>query len=1273
MTTVFSQDFKRWAESIVGQETLGELMLQLIHESVPMSRIAYIRFLSRETNNLSGWDGILDVRVNHSFIPNGKSVWEMSGRTNPKGKIRNDYSDKLDNQLPDSWRRDETTYVAVSIRPIEKPEELEKELNEESPWKKVIIIDAVMLQDWVFYAPATESWLQEYGIGTPQTIRRLGVVWKSWCEQTSPNIIPKLLITGREKLASDIRTRLLDPKSVINIKSESPEEVIGFLYATVLQEDDELVEHLLARSIVVNNHSDIDRLETIGHHIVILIGKTTQLANQVAGYGHTVINALGHSSPSRKIDYKLNRSSRDSFKSVLMEMGIEEVEAGVQSRACGGSPAIWRVWNQLDTAVPVIPEWTEGGVPYILIPAVMLGAWSEKKPGDIEIVEQLTGLNYERYKESLEGLLTQNHPPLEMVGDLWSTTSPATTFAMLTPQITTGIMNRFSEVVNIVFSEIDPTIDLPPDERPYATLHNKEMKYSSWIRDGLAETVLRIAVLGHKLEEFGKIPSGMSSQNFVNHLVNRLPGLKTDWRVITSLSSQLPVLAEATPVPFFDALEELIQGDAEGLARIFEEGESGFGHSYHHNFLWALERLAWNPDYLMRASKILVELSKLDPGGRTVNRPMSSLREIFLPWKPDTAADVSRRRDIIEAIVSGEYEIGWAMLMELLPTNQGVSNPTNKPQWRDYGQTDRNMPSRIEIFSEYQWIISYALSQIGSDPDRLLEVIKRYADLTPELQVEFNLKISEFSSLGISGQNRSKIWTALRDLIYRHRSYKDAPWSMSDAVLSELESRLELFKPTESLDRVTWLFNDQYPSIPLPADDFDSIGSELLKLRSEAVGRIYHEGGVNGVIDLINNVQFVYLLAKPLVEVIDDPTIQVQLLSRTIIGNEKQQLFASGFSEECFKKDTTNWNSLVLKRSEVEKWSPETIARLFRFYPDTLDVYELIDSLGTEVVSAFWRMKYYIIRSKDSAVLQTGVRKLLDAGRYVDAIGQGIKVINLLETSEVFSIIDHAVDELNSSSDKHIGGNIAFHIEELFNWLRTQRGCTIEELAPREYAYLPILVHSYNKTKLSIHQLLAKDPEFFIQIICDLYKAHDGENLDEVQLSDSELEKLKARAGMAWKLLNSWTTPPGVDESGRVIRDDLFNWVHSVLSLAEARKRLDITIDHIGRILYYLPNSVLTEMWPCEELSELLEELKSTVLEDGVFIEMRNSRGGTSRGMFEGGAQERELAKYWEERLNAVEERWTRMRSLIQSFIASWELEAQRMDVEAEKNRIRFK
>jgi hypothetical protein len=81
-----------------------------------------------------------------------------------------------------------------------------------------------------------------------------------------------------------------------------------------------------------------------------------------------------------------------------------------------------------------------------------------------------------------------------------------------------------------------------------------------------------------------------------------------------------------------------------------------------------------------------------------------------------------------------------------------------------------------------------------------------------------------------------------------------------------------------------------------------------------------------------------------------------------------------------------------------------------------------------------------------------------------------------------------------------------------------------------------------------------------------------------------------------------------------------------------------------------------------------LERVHSDELDNGLGLGIYNRRGVTSRGMFDGGDQERALAdSYGQQAAGAAA--WPRVRRLLRHLVDSYEREGRRNDEEAERRR----
>ena len=169
------------------------------------------------------------------------------------------------------------------------------------------------------------------------------------------------------------------------------------------------------------------------------------------------------------------------------------------------------------------------------------------------------------------------------------------------------------------------------------------------------------------------------------------------WQRWYSVAGVLRLLAEAVPQAFLTGLQAQLAPAAPGIVRLFDEEGSGLSSSsMHTHLLWALEILAWDPLHLGSVTLLLGRLAQLDPGGRLQNRPINSLREIFLFWHPYTSATLAERKLALELLIAREPDIAWELLSKLLPKTL-TRHPTAQPQWRivaarpsmTYGERDQ--------------------------------------------------------------------------------------------------------------------------------------------------------------------------------------------------------------------------------------------------------------------------------------------------------------------------------------------------------------------------------------------------------------------------------------------------------------------------------------------------------------------------------------------------------------------------------------------------------
>src|SRR5437773_6211368 len=266
--------------------------------------------------------------------------------------------------------------------------------------------------------------------------------------------------------------------------------------------------------------------------------------------------------------------------------------------------------------------------------------------------------------------------------------------------------------------------------------------------------------------------------------------------------------------------------------------ESGFlGPTSPHTYvLWALEMLAWDPEYLEQATLILARLARVDPGGTYHNRPLNSLKEIFLSWHPGTNATLAGRMVALDRVIAREPEIGWQLLVALFPEHHDVAHPTAKPRYREAGSSEREVLTWSRVFEGYREVVRRALRLADDDAARWTTIIKEMANFEPPLRQQTYELLRTFVESGAGGE-RQAVWSALREEVTRHRSYATAEWALKEAELAELDGILRILEPDDLLQRVAWLFNEQFPDVPR-AEDERRIEA-VAEMRGDAISQIF--------------------------------------------------------------------------------------------------------------------------------------------------------------------------------------------------------------------------------------------------------------------------------------------------------------------------------------------------------------------------------------------------------------------------------------------------
>jgi hypothetical protein len=1218
------------------------------------------RFLSGEAGQVRGFDGALTSKGADPFVPSGRSVWEFGCEPSFRSKAADDLSKRT--KAIDDSQRAQTTFVFVTPRtydtPKERLDEWEAKLGKGKGWKDVRVVDGGKLKHWLGLAPGVAAhWASGFFGAYPPGVASTDELWREYASGCSLTIPEQLLLAGRAEQAVSIVRRLstLQPDR-IEIAADSAEEALAFAIAALRSAKPEVQAVLRARAIGLRTTEAVTDLVRRGDRVNGLIFFPTSQAATRAGllvqHGPTII-ASGRAQGRGGSFVQLNRPPRHVFAEALsVDGGVDRPLAAQLAAGCGSSVTVLTRVRPGGTANR--PAWADNAQGTGLIAALLAGAWDASIEGDQAVLATLSASSsYEEFEARIQHLLALDDPPLECAGTVWKVRAPMDAFVLLGALADGLHLSRFKASCYDVLGERDANLEL---DEAALLMAGRGLSRSDWLREGMAMTLLLAATM-HEPAAFGaSLATAGGPEAWVGGIVGSLPGLATDAALLASLRGALPLLAEAAPAPFVAAVAQLLDGGAEAVAPLFRERTAFITPDARHTYLlWALEVLAWDPDFLVRVAVLLARLAAFDPGGKLGNRPINSLRDILLPWLPHTDAPVAKRLAVLQAVVRTDEQVSWDLSLRLLPETHSISSSTSRPKIREAGASEAAPPT-AEVIVVHRAAAQAALRLVGKSGSRWLDLIPRLPDLQLEEHDEAVSLLDE-TFAGLPPLDREPIWDCLRATTARHAGFQHTGWALRGAPLERLVSLVQKWEPEDIVARTKPLFAESRPDLVVAPGGSPLTRERLEELRAGAVRSILKEEGETGVLRLADGL----MNTRDLVRLTGDalPTAQATFeLCRNALahGTPSAIGFAHGLSSIGDQRFGNEWRTLI--SAEQSAFSSTNLAVLLQGLPEDEAVWDFIASLGREVEDAYWRQKSpWFLPGSNPALIERAVQKLLQVGRAIVALlaqESGLPISPVL----TLKALDEAIPEINAAGDS-VGPSLVYAVEQVFERLRARPDVDSAEVAKREFAYLSVLTSAGKpKQRLVLFETMALDPELFVSLIVTVFFPASGERSEPN-------EALRQQARAAFRALEAFREVPG-STGTNVDAPALRAWVTKALRLTAEADRTKIGAQYVGKVLAHAPHDAADGAWPHQAVREVIEEVANNELERGIQIERFNMRGVYSKDPYDGGGAERTLAlqaRQWADVATA----WPRTAGMLVRIADDWDHQAAREDIEAQQ------
>ena len=1184
MFRISSKDIETWTESNKrqSQEILPLIVQKMIRETTDSKAIIRCDIPYGDNIAISGWDGIVEVTEGNEFLPSGKTILEIGTNENPLSKANGDIKKRY-HELGEDTRNYNFVFVTSRLwSHRDNPKDTwirEKEI--EQGWNKVVILDSQSLENWFSNSILSSIWFKEEILGIPE---RDILSVKEYIGLLKSNSSYDFDISFYDYDNSDFGEKLdtiFKEQNVIYVKGSDRKEVLGIL-AYILRETPKTL-------FVMNKESwdFISRIRLEGYILIPCYHSDSVLKREDS---KIIVPITNENYAQNFITYK-NRSKKNLLKKLELMMDYSTAYKIANECHLVHSSICRHLFNDDYNK----PQWFNTENTGLLIPALLIGSWDEKIDGDRFVLEYLSGMDYEVYISKLNPFLLGIEPFWIRVKRL----SKCVVNNIDVPWYFLGkavvnddrVMKSFEDIVKYVFFEIDPKWDLSIDKHFMSEILGKKSKLSKRIKEGIIVSMYYI--------------SKYSEIQFIDKILESIFSDLDDIKKWFNISEFIDDFIEISPSIVLGSIYNDLNKN-KFLMQIFDKtGKTDFlfGRHYYTHFIWALEKsLSWK-EHSWMALEILLKLSEFDDIEYTMsNTPFNTLINALQAWIGNVHISVEEKVNFVNYVYNTS-KIKYKVLKEILPdggfkTSFGLSKPKLRLE-----SFESNLSSR-DVNLTYDGYIEVVINsdEITIEDILLLinvDILFRFNKLT-----KFNEVFMLFITKETSDFNRFKLYSHLRDLIYRHRFFVEAEWSIPEEMVMKIEKLLNYVSFDNDLYSHMYLFTESSPNllnpVPFRTDDSYMVNNDnsIYELRTEAMEFILIDLKI--LDDFLSkcplNIYNEHLVGNIVFSIISEKNIEYIICVIKKLINYDRYLICRGLLKDLKEVHSLNWIIDILEKVNVEK------NKLFRVYNEIDLDEEFFNYLITldDYTQKTVFLGYSHISIKDMKLQKDVFGKLMDYGNNrvaLDILSRNYKEYSVEDIIRCLESI--AID---FGERKNQNSMIAYHIERLMDYLHKSDltdTVLITRIVSLEISFLKI---TRRKAKF-FEDTLSNNCKFFYELVTLAYKSTSDIDNNVVK-SESELVVARNAYSILEELKRKGFVPFLLKESPE---EDVEKWFKDIVVLIRNGDHKKISMQVIGEILSKVPKK--GGVYPSEFVAKIIEDTNDQDFNIGFGLGITNSRG----------------------------------------------------------------
>ncbi|NNJ24644.1 hypothetical protein [Alienimonas chondri] len=1214
MQPIRAEDLERWAGgTLEPRGLLPELVRRLVHGTT--REATRVDFPAEKSVGKGGWDGTVVTPTANAWVPDRLSRWEMGVDAEAQDKATRDYRKRTRNTPKAACARAHYRFVTPRRWNGKTGKEAWAEKRAGDGWASVRVLDADDLEQWLENAPAAAFWFGRL-LGRSPEATAVSDYLRDLAELTPVPLPPSVWLAGRKGILDHVGHFLQSQPASMAVEVGATGDGFEVLCATVHEAG------AGDRALVLPTPAAWTSVSRAEAPLVLLprpgVRPAPESVRRAVRAGHHVLRAAVEFVRPDIDALPVPRARRYRLAAALEEAGMDSLEAKKAAERCGGSLTALRFLTS-EEPDEARPAWADAPAS---VAALWLGGWVEGFPGDRAAADELAiacGGDPRDLDETTA--LTRasggdaGDPLLLSVGTHRRVLSKMLGWLHLAPRTAAGL-DAFLAHAAAAFAGADaadrpgPLVVVgPPEMMP------PKVGYSALFVEQAADTLAFLAAEGERT----RLPFADRLPRLIDAVVREAlaPG---NWERWAGLGGALPLLAEAAPKAFLDAVDRDLDAEPSAVAGLFENTGAGglSGRCEFANLMWALEALAWRPEYLSRVVRLLARLAPLKErsAGNWGNGPLGSLRTILCEWCPHTAAKPAARLRAIRVLAGEEGPGTWPALVTLFGHKASVS-PSHAPTWREWAVSDAERRPTYGDLADQQGLVADELLRLaGRDPDRLLNLVNDLYWIPEDRLPALADRLREAAG-DAADDDRARLTEALRDrlALTAHEDGED-PLGPHRPDLNDALGSLE---PDDPAARHAWLFGNSFMIFYRPDQEHDAAQAAQADAEDAAMEEVI-AAGEDCLQSLITRSVQPDAVGNALARRPDAADFDAALPADLRDEDPARRKFAAAFARQRFRYSGWAW----VDDLNPAGWPPPARLTLALALPAGPETFDRAEDWGIEV--DYWNAvrPYALPTTQD--VADRSIPRLLAAGRAGDALKYVARAKDLQFEPELMT------EALTKAADLGAESGDGYYIAQVLDRLR-DAGTDADRLAWFQFQFLPLLERTSERLQ-ELLDAIVSDAGVLTQLIAVRYPRRDGVPhpvIDKIRDGENGLlpKGLTDRATrLLYDLGEDGQPCPGFP-AGRPDGDLLRSWIAEVRRLAAKYGRAEAAEFVLGRLLARSPVGD-DGAWPHEIVRDVLEE-QSDPDEDPLLLGFQTghrNRGGTTCRMPDaGGAQEASLAE----------------------------------------------